>query len=158
MCVCVCVCLYTHTLSIGHQHGDSLMCLRPDPGYTACFLPPPFLLPPPAPPPPLLLPPAPPPLTFPSPLPSPVPHPTRTVCNAAIEYPATRCVCNNLSSPKRSQRLYWSERVKRESEREREGERRAGKFASVCSKRILTTSSHLEFARVSRAAPRLSTP
>ena len=81
MCVCVCVCLYTHTLSIGHQHRDSLMCLGTDPGYTACFLPPSFLHPPP------------------------IPYPSHTVCNAAIEYPATRCVCNKLSSPKRRMRM-----------------------------------------------------
>ena len=91
---------HTHThnnpmqahLSMGNQHGDSLMCLCvPDPGYTACFLPPPFLRPPP--------------LSLSFPLPSPVPYPTRTVCNAAIEYPVTRCVCNTLSSPKRRMRM-----------------------------------------------------
>ena len=93
LCVYVCACVCTHTLSIGHQHRDSLMCLGPDPGYTACFLPPPFLS-------------ARSPLSLsPSSLPSPVPHPTHTVCNAAIEYPATRCVCNKLSSPKRRMRM-----------------------------------------------------
>src|SRR6056300_1297448 len=48
-------------------------------------------------------PPAPPP--FPFPLPSPVPYPSHSVCNTAIEYPATRCVCNKLSSPKRRMRM-----------------------------------------------------
>ena len=48
-------------------------------------------------------PPAPPP--FPFPLPSPVPYPSHSVCNAAIEYPATRCVCNKLSSPTRRMRM-----------------------------------------------------
>ena len=46
-----------------------------------------------------------PPLTFPSPLPSPVPYPTHSVCNAAIEYPATRCVCNRFPSPKLGMRM-----------------------------------------------------
>ena len=48
-------------------------------------------------------PPAPPP--FPFPLPSPVPYPSHSVCNTAIEYPATRCVCNKLSSPTRRMRM-----------------------------------------------------
>src|SRR6056300_1098079 len=48
-------------------------------------------------------PPAPPP--FPLPLPSPVPYPSHSVCNTAIEYPATRCVCNKLSSPTRRMRM-----------------------------------------------------
>ena len=45
------------------------------------------------------------PAPFPFPLPSPVPYPSHSVCNAAIEYPATRCVCNKLSSPKRRMRM-----------------------------------------------------
>ena len=45
-----------------------------------------------------------------------------------------------------------------EREREREREKRTGQFLSFCSECILIASSHLEFAGISRASHRLSTP